>query len=147
MLIGIPALLGPELLYALRAMGHGDELAIVDANYPAQEHARRLVRADGHGLVDMIRAVLTVFPIDQSQPAALFRTALNNCPPQKSSIHDKIDALLHAMRPGYQVTVLDGGAFYPRVRAAHTVIATGELALFANVILRKGVVTIDDAVA
>ena len=52
MLIGIPPLLGPELLATLRAMGHGDELAIVDGNYPAEEHGRRLVRADGHGLID-----------------------------------------------------------------------------------------------
>ena len=51
MLIGIPPLLGPELLATLRAMGHGDELAIVDGNYPAAEHARRLIRADGHGLI------------------------------------------------------------------------------------------------
>ena len=50
MLMGIPSILGPELLFTLRAMGHGDEIALVDGNYPAQEHARRLIRADGHGL-------------------------------------------------------------------------------------------------
>lgn len=141
MLLGIPALIGPEMLYALRAMGHGDELAIVDANYPAQAHARRLVRADGHGIVDVLRAVLTVLPLDQTAPCALFRTAQNNMPPQKTQIHDRIDALVTAMRPGFAMTALAGDVFYARVREAHTVIATGEMALFANVILRKGVVT------
>ena len=60
MLIGIPPLLGPDLLYTLRAMGHGDEIALVDGNYPAQEHARRLVRADGHGVLAVMEAILAV---------------------------------------------------------------------------------------
>ncbi len=80
MLIGIPPLLGPEFLATLRGMGHGDELAIVDGNYPAVDHARRLVRADGHGLLSVIEAVLTVMPLDQAVPAALFRASLNNDP-------------------------------------------------------------------
>ncbi|TGU57688.1 transporter, partial [Mesorhizobium sp. M2D.F.Ca.ET.147.01.1.1] len=57
MLIGIPPLLGPQLLATLRAMGHGDEIAIVDGNYPAEEQARRLIRADGHLIIPVIDAV------------------------------------------------------------------------------------------
>ena len=60
MLIGIPPLLGPEMLFTLRAMGHGDEIALVDGNYPAQAHAQRLIRADGHGVETVLRAILAV---------------------------------------------------------------------------------------
>lgn len=140
MLIGIPPLLGPEFLGVLRAMGHGDEIAIVDGNYPALDHARRLVRADGHGLLAVVEAVLTVMPLDRAVPAALFRAALNNDPAQAGDIHRAIDALLARMAPGMAVQPLAGEALYPRIRSAHAIVATSETALFANVILRKGVI-------
>lgn len=140
MLIGIPPLLGPDFLATLRAMGHGDEIAIVDGNYPAAEHARRLVRADGHGVLAAVQAVLTVMPLDLAAPAALFRASLNNDPAQKGEIHNQIDALFARMAPGMTVVPLSGEALYPRIRGAHAIVATSEMALFANVILRKGVI-------
>ena len=140
MLIGIPPLLGPDFLATLRAMGHGDELAIVDGNYPALDHARRLVRADGHGVLAVVEAVLTVMPLDLAVPAALFRASLNNDPAQAGDIHRQIDVLFARMAPGMTVVPLSGEALYPRIRAAHAVVATSETALFANVILRKGVI-------
>ncbi len=140
MLIGIPPLLGPELLATLRAMGHGDEIAIVDGNYPAQDHARRLVRADGHGLLAVAEAILTVLPIDRAVPQAIFRAALNNDPAQTAEIHIRIDALCARVAPDVRVTALTGAELYPRIRAAHTIVATSETALFANLILRKGVI-------
>lgn len=140
MLIGIPPLLGPDFLATLRAMGHGDELAIVDGNYPAAEHARRLVRADGHGVLSVVQAVLTVMPLDEAVPAALFRASLNNDPAQTGDIHQQIDLLFARMAPGMSVVPLAGEALYPRIRGAHAVVATSETALFANVILRKGVI-------
>jgi L-fucose mutarotase len=140
MLIGIPPLLGPEFLATLRAMGHGDEIAIVDGNYPAVEHARRLIRADGHGLLAVVQAVLAVLPLDCAVPAALFRASLNNDPAQSGDIHQAIDALFTGMAPGMAVVPLSGEALYPRIRGAHAIVATSETALFANVILRKGVI-------
>lgn len=140
MLIGIPPLLGPDFLATLRAMGHGDELAIVDGNYPALDHARRLVRADGHGVLAVVEAVMTVMPLDKAVPAALFRASLNNDPAQAGDIHRQIDVLFARMAPGMTVVPLSGEALYPRIRAAHAVVATSETALFANVILRKGVI-------
>jgi L-fucose mutarotase len=140
MLIGIPPLLGPEFLATLRAMGHGDEIAIVDGNYPALDHARRLIRADGHGVLAVVQAVLTVMPLDLAVPAALFRASLNNDPAQTAEIHGQIDALFARMAPGMTVVPLSGEALYPRIRGAHAIVATSEMALFANVILRKGVI-------
>jgi len=140
MLIGIPSILGPELLATLRAMGHGDEIAIVDGNYPAQDHARRLIRADGHGLLPVLRAILTVLPLDDDPPGAIFRASLHNDPAQAADIHHQIEALCGTARPGHAVQALGGDALYPRIRAAHTIVATSEPALYANVILRKGVI-------
>lgn len=140
MLIGIPALLSPDALHALRAMGHGDEVALVDGNYPASEHARRLLRADGHALTEVLAAVLAVLPLDRAQPRAIFRTGNNNDPEQLATIHHDIDATCARLAAGHVVQPLAGADFYPRVRAAYCVIATGERSLFANVILRKGVI-------
>jgi L-fucose mutarotase len=140
MLIGLPAILGPDLLHALRSMGHGDEIALVDGNYPAQDHARRLVRADGHGLLPVLQAVLQVMPLDRSVPHAILRASAQNDPTQSDPIHLSIDACCLAAAPGFAPMPLDGAALYPRIRAAHTIVATSETALFANVILRKGVI-------
>ena len=140
MLIGLPSILGPDLLYTLRSMGHGDEIALVDGNYPAQNDARRLVRADGHGIIALLDAILQVLPIDNAVSHAIFRASLNNDPTQSSAIHHQIDATCLGRSPTYTVHPLSGPDLYPRIRAAHTIVATSETALFANVILRKGVI-------
>jgi len=140
MLIGIPPLLGPDLLHSLRSMGHGDEIAIVDANYPAHEHARRLVRADGHGLLALVTAILAVLPLEAAPQPAILRAAQDNDPAKSGPIHRDLDALCARLVPAARVQVLDGPQLYPRIRAAHTVVASGEMALYANVILRKGVI-------
>lgn len=136
MLIGISPLLGPELLQALRAMGHGDEIALVDGNYPAAEHARRLIRADGIMLLPMLRAVLSVLPVE-----AAGRASLMNDPAQKGSIHAKIDALCAGCGQSFSLTPLAGDALYLRIKSAYAIVATSELALYANVILRKAALT------
>ena len=132
MLIGIPPLLGPEMLHTLRAMGHGDEIALVDGNYPAAEHARRLIRADGIALIAMLKAILKVLPVE-----AAFRAALNNTPPQTGAIHQSIDAACADSGQHFEITPLDGDALYPRIRATFAIVATSETAHFGNVILRK----------
>jgi L-fucose mutarotase len=132
MLIGISPLLGPDLLHTLRAMGHGDEIALVDGNYPAAAHARRLIRADGILLMPMLRAILKIFPVE-----AAFRASLNNDAAQKGEIHHGIDELFLTVEQKFSVTPLSGDALYPRIGQAYAIIATSEPALFANVILRK----------
>ena len=143
MLIGLPSILGPDLLYTLRAMGHGDEIALVDGNYPAQNDARRLVRADGHGIIALLEAILQVLPLDTATPHAIFRASLNNDPAQSTDIHHKIEETCRNCAPIFSVHPLSGADLYPRIRAAHTIVATSETALFANVILRKGVIGAD----
>ncbi len=140
MLKGIDPLLSPDLLATLRAMGHGDEIAIVDGNYPALEHARRLLRLDGHGLVPVLNAVLSVLPIDDFVPQAIFRSTVGADPERLDPVHQEMIACCARHEPSMTVVPLVGAGFYDRVRAAHTVIQTGEPRLYANIILRKGVI-------
>lgn len=143
MLIGLDPLLGPDLLHGLRAMGHGDEIAIVDGNYPALEHARRLVRLDGHPMTPVLAAILSVLPLDWPQQASVFIPAIPSGHPLAGSelqVHADIRRLVAARAPEAPVEALDPETFYPRVKAAHLVVATSEPRLFGNVILRKGVI-------
>ncbi|MER8482645.1 RbsD/FucU domain-containing protein [Mesorhizobium sp. M1322] len=140
MLIGIPVLLGPELLATLRAMGHGDEIALVDGNYPAKEQAHRLIRADGHHLVPMLDAVLSVLPVDDAVPEALFRASVKGDPLLADPVHHEMEAICAKRAPGRKVVALAGADFYQRVRSAHAIVATSEPRLYANIIIRKGVI-------
>ena len=140
MLINIPSLLGPDLLFTLRAMGHGDEIAMVDGNYPALEHGRRVIRADGLDLIPVLDAVLQVLPVDDFVPEAIFRSSVKGDPALSDPVHGEIDQVCAHRAPGFAVVPLAGDAFYSRVKAAHTIIATSEPRLYANVIVRKGVI-------
>jgi L-fucose mutarotase len=140
MLKGINPILSPDLLATLRAMGHGDEIAIVDGNYPALEHARRLVRLDGHALIPVLDAILSVMPIDDFVPEAIFRSTKGKERDTLDPVHEEIIACCAKHEPNQPVVPLLGPDFYPRVKAAHTVVQTGEPRLYANIILRKGVI-------
>jgi L-fucose mutarotase len=140
MLIGIPPLLGPELLAVLRAMGHGDEIAIVDGNYPAAQDATRLVRADGHGLIPVLDAILSVLPVDDFVPEAIFRASVRGDPSLADEVHREMEVVCARRAPGRKVVALSGRDFYARVREAHAVVATSEPRLYANIIVRKGVI-------
>ena len=110
MLIGIPAILGPELLSTLRAMGHGDEIAVVDGNYPALEHARRLIRADGHGVIPIVDAILQVLPVDDFVPEALFRATVRGDLDALDPIHRDMVAVCEKRAPGPQAGAAAGRA-------------------------------------
>jgi L-fucose mutarotase len=140
MLIGIPSVLGPKLLATLRAMGHTDEIAIVDGNYPALEHARRLIRADGHDLLTILDAILQVLPVDDFVEQAIFRSSVKGDPALSDPVHAEIEEICARRAPNRSVTPLAGADFYARVKTAHTVVATSEPRLYANVIVRKGVI-------
>ncbi|MDF3153348.1 RbsD/FucU domain-containing protein [Mesorhizobium sp. XAP10] len=140
MLVGIPALLGPELLAILRGMGHGDEIALVDGNYPAEQQATRLVRADGHPLIPVLDAILSVLPVDDAVPEALFRASVRGDPSLADPVHHEIEAICAKRAPGRKVVALAGADFYARVKSAHAIVATSEPRLYANIIIRKGVI-------
>ena len=141
MLIGVNPILGPDLLFALRSMGHGDEIAIVDGNYPADSHSKNLLRADGLGLIDVLDAILSVMPLDTETQTPVLRTCNYNTPDVPDQIHKDIDASFHARYPGMTIPTDNGSLIYSRIKQCHTIVATSEQALFANIVIRKGVVS------
>ncbi len=140
MLKGIDARMPAALLDVLMRMGHGDEIAIVDGNYPATEHARRLIRADGHGISEIADAILQLLPVDEFVPEALFRASVDGDPSKSAPVHQEIAAVCAKRAPGFKLVALAGQAFYDRVKAAHAIVATSEPRLYANMIIRKGVI-------
>jgi L-fucose mutarotase len=141
MLKNIPSILSPELLKILMEMGHGDELVIADGNFPAASIARRLVRADGHGVPEILEAVLKLFPLDiyVDKPAAIMQKVPGDT--VATPIWDEYRKILKASGEKFDdFDMVERFAFYERAKNAYAVVATGESALYANIILKKGVV-------
>ena len=139
MLKGISPILSPELLKILMEMGHGDELVIGDGNFPAAANAKRLVRLDGHGVPEILDAILKLMPLDTyvKTPVSLMDNGdKENRPP----IWDEYKKIIEKNEGEKDIELIERFAFYTRAKNAYAIIATGETAIYANVILQKGVV-------
>jgi L-fucose mutarotase len=132
MLKGIPKMIPPELLKLLCEMGHGDQLVIADGNFPAASCAQRLVRMDGHGTSEVLETVLTLFPLDEAP-----NTSLGVMATQDGS---KPDIWTDYAANCDSLTEIERFAFYELAKKAYCIIATSESALYANVLLTKGVI-------
>lgn len=142
MLKGISPLLPPELLKIMMEMGHGDTLVIGDGNFPAASCAKRLVRCDGHGVPELLEAILKLFPLDSpaADPAGVMQVEDPNAP--EPVIWATYRSIVSAQEPNItKLTEIERFAFYEKARNAYAIVATGERALYANIILKKGVVT------
>ncbi|MDR2525882.1 MAG: fucose isomerase [Oscillospiraceae bacterium] len=139
MLKNIPPILSPELLKILDEMGHSDELVLADGNFPGTALAKRLVRADGHGCNELLDAILQLFPLDTyvQAPVALMD---NGDPASPPPIWESYRATVKKREGDHGVELVERFAFYERAKAAFAVVASGESALYANIILKKGVV-------
>ena len=138
---GIPPILSPELLKILMEMGHGDEIVLADGNFPAAAMGRRLVRCDGHGVPEILDALLRFYPLDTytEKPVALMAKVAGDGVP--TPIWDVYRDIVEKREPGRcKIEFVERFAFYERAKQAYAVIATGEKALYANIILKKGVV-------
>ena len=143
MLKGIPAILTPELLKVLAEMGHGDEIVLADGNFPAESMGKDavVIRADGHTVPEILDAVLQLIPLDQyvKEPAALMKVVPGDN--VKPVIWEEYRSLLnkHGENP-QAVEMMERFAFYERAKKAYAIVATGETAIYANILLKKGVV-------
>jgi L-fucose mutarotase len=117
-------------------MGHGDEIAIVDGNYPAAADARRLIRADGHGAAALLDAILSVMTLDDMVPQAAFVPQTDAPQP----CHGNFQSIIEKYEPGIKVVPLLGKSFYDRVKGSFAIVASSEAALYGNIVLRKGVI-------
>ncbi len=139
MLKNISPVLSPELLKILMEMGHGDELVIGDGNFPAAANAQRLVRLDGHGVPEVLDAILQLFPLDTyvDAPVALMD---NNDAANRPAIWATYEDVVKKNEGDKKFELVERFAFYERARKAYAIVATGETAIYANIILKKGVV-------
>jgi len=141
MLKNIPSILSPELLKVLMEMGHGDELVIADGNFPAASIAQRLIRLDGHEIPRILEAILAFFPLDTYVKLPVGLMAVTPGDPVKPIIWNEYrKIILESKEPFTEFDYIERFAFYERAKKAYAVVATGESALYANIILKKGVV-------
>ncbi|MGH6760559.1 MAG: RbsD/FucU family protein [Phyllobacterium sp.] len=147
MLRGIHPLLGPDLLHALQSMGHGDEIVLADANFPASTMGPKVIRADGLEGVPLLRAILTHFPLDTFVPAAAWRMEVVDEPARMPEICTEFQSVIRELAGSFEVEPLKRFAFYERSKSAAYIVATGEQRLYANLILKKGVVRLEETVS
>ena len=141
MLKGISTAISPELIKILMEMGHGDELVIADGNFPAASIAQRLVRADGLGCTQLLDAILQIFPLDHyvEKPVALMAVVPGDV--YIPVIWDEYRNVVRQYEPGFaDFEYMERFAFYERARTAYAVLASSEMALYANIVLKKGVI-------
>lgn len=144
MLKGISPLICPELLKALCEMGHGDELVIADGNFPCHSVGKNalVIRADGHGVPELLDVILELIPLDAyvEKPVALMDVVPGDtCPTPE--IWATYRQILQRHEPdNCAIDMMERFAFYERAKNAYLIIATGETAIYANILLKKGVV-------
>jgi L-fucose mutarotase len=141
---GLNPLLTPDLLHILAAMGHGDEMTIADANFPATSTARRLTRLDGANTTQALQAILSILPLDSFVEAPVHCMAVvgkpEEMPPSIAEFQTIVDRLA-----GFPVAIarIERFAFYERAKQSFAIVATSERRLYGNIILTKGVIGAD----
>ena len=143
MLKGISPILPPDLLAVLCKMGHGDEIVIGDGNFPAESQGIPVIRCDGHNVPEVLKAILQLFPLDTfvEQPVALMDVVKGDS--FKPVIWDEFKKILaeEAGSGPEKIEYMERYSFYERTKTAFAVVATSEFSKYANVILKKGLVT------
>lgn len=141
MLKGIPSILSPDLLKTLMEMGHGDTLIIADGNFPGASLAKRFIRMDGHGVAVLLDAILQLFPLDQYVQEAVKLMQVVPGDPVKTPIWDTYREIIGKHDPKAMIGHVERFAFYDLAKQAYCIVQTSESALYANILLQKGVVT------
>ena len=136
MLNGISPIIPPDLLKIMDEMGHGDEIVFGDGNYPSASFAKRLVRCDGRSVTELLEAILPLFPLDPmvKQAAFVMQTPEGTPTPPVWAEYRKVIEKFSDTEMGLEKD------FYERSKKAYVIVQTGETALYANIILRKGIV-------
>ena len=140
MLKGIPAIISPQLLSVLSAMGHSDEIVLADGNFPAESQNVQVIRADGHNIPDLLRAILQLFPLDEyvSKPIAFMDVV-----PGDTYVPEIWDEYISIFAENGiskdKIEYMERFAFYERAKTTFAIVASGEKAKYANIILKKGV--------
>ena len=139
MLKNVPKIVSPQLMKILCEMGHGDEIVLADANFPSEAIGKRVVRADGLGGVELLDAILKLIPLDTYADKNFFLMQTTQGDPTPT-IWSEYFSVANSLDDNLRDEQLERFAFYERAKQAYAVIATGEEAIYANIILKKGVI-------
>ena len=149
MLIKINPILSPELLYQLRAMGHGDKLVLTDANFPAYSHSlnNKVIRLDGVDIYEATKAILSVFPLDSFIDSAAKRMQVDNKPDELTDCHkDFIKAVKETSGENWKIGSIERQEFYTEAKKSQLIVSTSEMRPYGCFILTKGVIKPDGSV-
>ena len=140
MLIGISAVISPDLLAVLHRMGHGDEIVIADAHFPGETYGQRVIRADGIKIPDLLDGILPLFALDAHVESPLWMMA----PVEGDTLDSTVEAAyMKVIRKHWPDTPpirrIERFAFYEQAKQAFAVVMSGETAKYGNIILKKGV--------
>ena len=138
MLKNVPKILSPELLKVLCEMGHGDEIVIGDGNFPHESMGQRVIRADGLGGSELLDAILKLFPLDTYQENFMLMDVSEGSP--RPEIWDEYIRIANENDPNVKIKMLERFEFYNESRKAYAIVASGEERIYANIILKKGIV-------
>jgi len=146
MLKNIPSIISPQLLKVLCEMGHGDEIVIADGGFPAESVGKNsiVIRADGLGTAELLDAILQLFPLDQYDEENFIIMDKVQGDKVKTPIWNEYKKILVKHEPNATITKLERFEYYERAKKAYVIIATSEMAQYANIILRKGVLKQND---
>jgi L-fucose mutarotase len=143
MLKGISPLISPELLSTLARMGHGDEIILADAHFPAESFNENVIRADGLRIPDLLDAILPLLELDAYVPTPLFMMSAVEGDSLDPEVESSYRTAIEKHVPDAPATArIDRFAFYDRAKDAFAVVMTGETAKYGNIILKKGVTPI-----
>lgn len=147
MLINIDPILSPELLHALRSMGHGDKLVLADANFPSASLAKKLIRLDGVNIPNATKAILSVLPLDSFVDYPVERMEIDDNPDEINDVHqDLIDVLKISAGDKWRVGSIERFKFYEEAKQAYMIVSTTDARAFGCFIITKGVIKPDGSV-
>ena len=147
MLINIDPILSPELLHALRSMGHGDKLVLADANFPSAALAKKLIRLDGANIPNAAKAILSVLPLDSFVDYPVERMEIDGNPDEINNVHqDLIDVLKNSAGDKWKVGSIERFKFYEEAKQAYMIVSTTDARAFGCFIITKGVIKPDGSV-
>lgn len=141
MLKNVPRILSPDLMKVLMEMGHGDEIVVADGNFPCYTHNERIIRLDGNGGNDVLEAIISMLPLDSYvDENVILMSVLPSDNVETPIWNDYKETLNIYEGENAKIGFLDRFSFYERAKKAYAIVATSEDALYANIILKKGVI-------
>ncbi|MEI6895991.1 MAG: L-fucose mutarotase [Psychromonas sp.] len=143
MLKGIHPAISPDLLSTLSKMGHGDEILLADAHFPAYSFNNNIIRADGVGIDTLLKGIVPLFDLDQYVEKPIFMMRAVSGDELDPSVEEKyMSAIVKHLGERPKIERVERFAFYERTKGCFAVVLTGETAKYGNIILKKGVTTL-----